>query len=155
VNTDHTSRVANGTTEWAAGLLVDGLEPSTEHAITIDAGRPIARIHFAFEPDMPDDMRTNLVEGIGQAMNREMQLDADDQPAAIPSEVAAHVLFSQGHGGYPAGSFTTRLLDTWAYADDTNAARLAASWPKYGAAFDLMRQPDGIARLTAIANGTA
>jgi hypothetical protein len=150
MSTDHTSRIATGTTEWAAGLLVDGLEPSTEHAITIDAGRPIARIHFAFEPRMPEEMRTNLVEGVGEAMNRELQ----PEPTAIPSEVAAHVLFSEGHGGYPAGSFTTQLLKTWGYADDENAARLAAGWPEYAAAFDLMRRPGGIARLTAIANGT-
>lgn len=71
----------------------------------------------------------------------------------IPSEVAAHVLFSEGHGGYPAGSFTTQLLNTWGYADDQNAARLAEGWPEYAAAFALMRQPDGITRLTAIANG--
>lgn len=150
MSTDHTSRVATGTTEWAAGLLVDGLEPSTEHAITLDAGRPIARIHFAFEPGMPDDMRTNLVEGIGEAMNRELQ----PEPTTIPSAVAAHVLFSQGRGGYPAGSFTTQLLNTWGYADDENAARLAEGWPEYAAAFALFRQRDGIAQLTAIANGT-
>ena len=152
MSTNHASRVATGTTEWAAELLVDGLEPSTEHAITLDAGRPIARIHFACEPGMPDDMRTNLVEGLGQAINTDLQAT---QPAVIPPAVAAHVLFSEGHGGYPAGSFTTKLLSTWGYADDTNAARLAAGWPDYAAAFNLLRQPDGIARLTAIANGTA
>jgi hypothetical protein len=56
--------------EWAVNLGADGLEPSDEHVITLDAdGRPIARIHFAFEPDMDDDMRTALVEGIGHAID--------------------------------------------------------------------------------------
>jgi hypothetical protein len=71
----------------------------------------------------------------------------------IPAKVAAHVLWSEGLGGYPAGSFTTKLLDAWASADDTNAARLAAGWPEYAAAFALMQQPGGIARLRAIATG--
>ncbi|MFK4801714.1 hypothetical protein ACI3K5_23905 [Streptomyces sp. MPA0124] len=55
--------------EWAVNLGADGLEPSTEHEITLNAGRPIARIHFAFEPGMPEEMRTLLVEGIGDAIN--------------------------------------------------------------------------------------
>lgn len=54
--------------EWAINLGADGLE-AEEHAITINGdGRPIARIHFAFEPGMPDEMRTALVEGIGEAI---------------------------------------------------------------------------------------
>lgn len=53
---------------WAVQLGADGLEPE-EHSITVSGNsRPIARIHFAFEPGMPDDMRTALVEGIGQAI---------------------------------------------------------------------------------------
>ncbi|MEU3220003.1 hypothetical protein [Streptomyces sp. NPDC006971] len=53
---------------WAVNLGADGLEPEV-HSITIGADeKPIARIHFAFEPGMPDDMRTALVEGIGQAI---------------------------------------------------------------------------------------
>ncbi|WP_329390132.1 hypothetical protein [Streptomyces sp. NBC_01716] len=59
--------------DWAINLGADGLQPSTEHAITINGDdRPIARIHFAFEPDMPDDMRTALVEGIGEALNNHL-----------------------------------------------------------------------------------
>ncbi|MBQ0947682.1 hypothetical protein [Streptomyces sp. RK76] len=150
MSNDHTADVAYGTIEWAAGLAVDNLTPSTEHAITMQADdRPIFRIHFAFEPGMPEEMRTALVQGIGESVQA-----AATPPAVIPSEVAAHVLFSEGHGGYPAGSFTTKLLSTWGYADDANAARLAAGWPDYAAALNLLQQPDGIARLTAIANGT-
>ncbi|MEE4598268.1 hypothetical protein V2J94_41605 [Streptomyces sp. DSM 41524] len=60
---------AANTSEWAVNLGADGLQPD-EHAITINGGnKPIARIHFAFEPGMPDEMRTDLVEGIGQAIN--------------------------------------------------------------------------------------
>lgn len=70
----------------------------------------------------------------------------------IPDEVAAHVLWQEGHGGYPAGSFTTALLKAWSLADSQNAARLAKAFPEYGAAIALMRRPDGVTRLTAIAN---
>lgn len=54
--------------EWAINLGADGLE-AEEHSITVNGdGRPIARIHFAFEPGMPDETRTALVEGIGEAI---------------------------------------------------------------------------------------
>ena len=53
---------------WAVDLGADGLQPG-EHCITVGAAdKPIARIHFAFEPGMPDEMRAALVEGIGQAI---------------------------------------------------------------------------------------
>lgn len=56
---------------WAIDLGADGLEPSDEHVISLGADdEPIARIHFAFEPGMPDDMRTALVEGIGAALQK-------------------------------------------------------------------------------------
>jgi hypothetical protein len=55
--------------EWAINLGADGLEPSDEHVISLGADeKPIARIHFAFEPGMPDNMRTSLVQGIGNAI---------------------------------------------------------------------------------------
>lgn len=54
---------------WAINLGADGLEPSDEHAITVNGdGTPIARVHFAFEPDMTAEMRSALVEGIGNAL---------------------------------------------------------------------------------------
>ncbi|MFF5891213.1 hypothetical protein ACFY72_20880 [Streptomyces globisporus] len=62
----------------------------------------------------------------------------------IPREVAAHVLWHEGQGGHPAGTFTTKLLSAWASADHVNAARLSAGWPEYGAALDLLRQPGGV-----------
>ncbi|MEV5140329.1 hypothetical protein AB0K71_06030 [Streptomyces syringium] len=61
-------RNAADVSEWAINLGADGLEPQ-EHAITLGADeKPIARIHFAFEPGMPEEMRTALVEGIGEAI---------------------------------------------------------------------------------------
>lgn len=60
---------AADTSTWAIDLGADRLEPSDEHVITIDGGgRPIARIHFAFEPGMPDETRAEFVEGIGAAI---------------------------------------------------------------------------------------
>ncbi|MGX9921758.1 hypothetical protein ACWIG4_18110 [Streptomyces sp. NPDC002248] len=70
----------------------------------------------------------------------------------IDSTVAAHVLFAEGHpGGYPAGSFTAALLRAWASADYANNRRLAAGWPDYAAALQLLTEPGGVTRLQAIA----
>lgn len=61
---------AANVSRWAVDLGADGLQPSDEHAITLDGdGKPIARIHFAFEPGMPAEMRAALVQGIGEAIN--------------------------------------------------------------------------------------
>lgn len=55
---------------WAVNLHADGLEHSDEHVITLSGDdKPIARIHFAFEPGMPEEMRTAFVQGIGQALD--------------------------------------------------------------------------------------
>lgn len=69
----------------------------------------------------------------------------------ITSTVANHVLFHTGHGGYPAGSFTTALLRAWEQADQSNAARLTTGWPDYAAAFALITERGGLDRLRAIA----
>ncbi|MGW3164798.1 hypothetical protein ACWC9Q_18380 [Streptomyces sp. NPDC001142] len=59
---------AADTSQWAVDLGADGLEPE-DHTLSINGDeKPIARIHFAFAPEMPDDMRVALVEGIGQAV---------------------------------------------------------------------------------------
>jgi hypothetical protein len=58
--------------EWAVNLGADGLAPY-DGQLTIDGdAKPIARIHFAFAPDMPEDMRMALVEGVGQAIARHL-----------------------------------------------------------------------------------
>ncbi|MEV7793381.1 hypothetical protein AB0O68_15520 [Streptomyces sp. NPDC087512] len=77
-------RSAANVSTWAVSLGADNLQPSTGHTITLNAGRPIARIHFAFEPGMPEEMRTLLVEGIGDAINEagveREQTDGEAQP---------------------------------------------------------------------------
>ncbi|MFE2140232.1 hypothetical protein ACFXA3_00430 [Streptomyces sp. NPDC059456] len=56
--------------EWAVGLGADGLEP-VEHAVSLQAdGRPIVRVHFAFEPGMPEEMRIAFVEGVAEEIAR-------------------------------------------------------------------------------------
>jgi hypothetical protein len=55
---------------WAVALGADGLEP-VESVLTLQAdGRPIVRVHFAFDPDMPDEMRNSFVEGTGSEIAR-------------------------------------------------------------------------------------
>lgn len=54
---------------WAVDLGADGLEPS-ERSITLGGTeQPTARIHFAFGPGMPDELRTALVEGLAEAID--------------------------------------------------------------------------------------
>ena len=69
----------------------------------------------------------------------------------ITADAAAHVLWSEDLGGYPAGSFTAQLLRAWGLADEVNASRLAAGWPQYAAAFALLQQRGGVEKLRAIA----
>lgn len=58
--------------EWAVNLGADGLEPY-DGQLTLDGDdKPIARIHFAFEPEMPEEMRIALVEGVGGAIARHL-----------------------------------------------------------------------------------
>lgn len=75
----------------------------------------------------------------------------------ITEEAAAHVLWHIGQGGYPAGSFTARLLEAWTYADPANASRLSRAFPEYGEAVSLISSPargvDGVAVLRLIASG--
>ncbi|CAM5265553.1 hypothetical protein [Streptomyces fumanus] len=52
--------------EWAVHLGADGLEPLGEQLTAHTQNGPWFRLHFAVRPDMPDDMRRALVEGIGQ-----------------------------------------------------------------------------------------
>lgn len=51
--------------EWAIDIGADGLEPlgSVLSMRTVDG--PLVRIHFAVRPDMPEEMRNALVEGLG------------------------------------------------------------------------------------------
>ncbi|MGW3192175.1 hypothetical protein ACWDBT_30530 [Streptomyces ardesiacus] len=146
-------RGAVDVSEWAVKLGADNLQPSTEHEITLNAGRPIARIHFAFEPGMAAEMRTDLVEGIGDAINEAgAQREELTAGIAIPMETAAHVLWQDRLGGWPPSTFATKLLSLWTSADTDNTARLAVAFPDYAAAIALVRSgQDGIQQLRAIA----
>jgi hypothetical protein len=65
---DQYVRDAADTSEWAVNLGADGLEPD-ERQFEVNAGdKVIARVHFAFDPDMADDMRTALVTGLSDAL---------------------------------------------------------------------------------------
>jgi len=58
--------------EWAVNLGADGLVPY-DGQLTLDGDdKPFARIHFAFDPDMPEEMRLALVEGVGGAIARHL-----------------------------------------------------------------------------------
>jgi hypothetical protein len=74
-----------------------------------------------------------------------------DKPVIITPAAAAHVLFQENLGGYPAGSYITKLLTAWWQADDENALALSLAYPAYGAAIDLLRMPNGLDKLRAIA----
>ncbi|WP_432164902.1 hypothetical protein [Streptomyces sp. bgisy031] len=102
---------AADTSRWAVDLGADNLTPSTEHVITIEAGRPIARIHFAFEPDMPEDMRTGLVEGVGFAIDRALEgggeeadegEDSDGDVFELIGEIASKLRDATDSGEYHA-----------------------------------------------------
>ncbi|MDX2628615.1 hypothetical protein QBA57_28745 [Streptomyces scabiei] len=50
--------------EWAVQLGADGLEPLPEQLTAHTDYSPWFRLHFAVRPDMSDDMRRALVEGV-------------------------------------------------------------------------------------------
>ncbi|MFC9700890.1 hypothetical protein ACFTWD_09385 [Streptomyces sp. NPDC056943] len=57
--------VAADVSEWAVNLGADDLVPY-DGQLTLDGdSRPFARIHFAFAPDTPEEMRLALVQGVG------------------------------------------------------------------------------------------
>ena len=58
--------------EWAIALGADGLEPY-DGQLTLDGdSKPFARIHFAFDPDMPEEIRMALVQGVGTEIARHL-----------------------------------------------------------------------------------
>lgn len=74
----------------------------------------------------------------------------------ISPEVAAHVLSHFGRGGYPAGDWTELLITLIDRADMAHRAKLAQTFPDYGAAISLAKYDEnGIAQLQAILAGTA
>ncbi|GGV46108.1 hypothetical protein [Streptomyces spectabilis] len=98
--------------EWAINLGADGLMPSASE-ITLDAGeQALARVHFAFSPVMPEEMRTNLVEGFEQALaDADASLDepdpqddgdADSNVFELISEIASRLRDATDSGEYHA-----------------------------------------------------
>jgi hypothetical protein len=75
------------------------------------------------------------------------------QTPAIPAETAAHVIWTFGReGGYRPGTFTQKLLELLAYADEVNTAKLAAIYPAEAAAVRLAKYDEnGIDQLQRIA----
>lgn len=73
----------------------------------------------------------------------------------IPAETARHVLWTFGReGGYRPGSFTQRLIELLAHADNVNMARLAQAFPAEAEAVRMAQyDEDGVAKLYAIATG--
>lgn len=62
-------RRAANTSAWAIDIGADGLEPDNERALVFQVnGKPFARVHFAFAPDLPDDARDDLVLTIGEEL---------------------------------------------------------------------------------------
>jgi hypothetical protein len=139
---------------WAVDIGAEGMEPlDSILSMQTDIG-PLVRIHFAVRPDMPEDMRANLVYGLGQEIAKFMP-NGEATATDISSEVAAHVLFQERLGGWPPSTFASKLLNLWTSADTDNADRLAAAFPEYGAALALLKSGQtGIEQLRAIADGT-
>lgn len=78
--------------------------------------------------------------------------DLPDSAYDLSPKVAAHVLWTFGHGGFPPGDFTRRVLGAMAIADDDNLDRLSLAFPALTAAYRSAAQThSGIARLQAIA----
>ncbi|WP_063803524.1 hypothetical protein [Streptomyces silvensis] len=97
--------------EWAINLGADGLTPSTEHEITLDAGeQPLARVHFAFSPTMPAEIRTAFVQGLGQAIDDAdaaldeptLDGDCDGDVFELISDIASRLRDATDSGEYHA-----------------------------------------------------
>lgn len=74
---------------------------------------------------------------------------------AVRQEVARHVLWHNGDPrGQEPGSFTAKLLEAWARADQDNSARLRAVFPTLGAAVHIS-QSEGSEALARWAELTA
>ena len=54
-------------------------------------------------------------------------------------QAARHILWTVGDPrGYRPGSFTEKLLETWAQADVRNKAKLSRAFPSLGDALDVL-----------------
>ncbi|CAM5591506.1 hypothetical protein [Streptomyces purpurascens] len=136
---------------WAVDIGADGLAPLDSVLSMQTKTGPLARIYFAVRPDMPGEVRTALVEGVGEEIAKYLP-GAEGTAVTIPMETAAHVLWQDRLGGWPPSTFAAKLLSLWTSADTDNADRLAVAFPDYAAALDLLRSgQQGIEQLRAIA----
>lgn len=55
---------AADTSRWAVDLGADGLEPSDEHVDIAEGIRIGVRVHFAFHPDLPGEIRRQVIDAI-------------------------------------------------------------------------------------------
>jgi len=98
-------------------------------------------------------MRTEEAAELIARIEAREPVHQDDQ---IAPEVAAHVLFHFGRGGWPASGFKSRLVELIATADVVNRGLLALGFPGYVAAFNLAQTTDdGTATLLAIVDGAS
>lgn len=99
------------------------------------------------------DLDADDAAEIRRMLNAVFPAVAVPRPVIITEAAAAHVLWQENLGGYPAGSFITKLLAAWWQADDENSLALSLAYPVYGAAIDLLRMSNGTDELRTIAGG--
>lgn len=59
-------RDAADVSAWAVNLGADGLEPSSEHVEITEGAHIGVRIHFAFDPDLPQEIRQQVINALRQ-----------------------------------------------------------------------------------------
>ncbi|WP_372344669.1 hypothetical protein [Streptomyces sp. KL116D] len=55
---------AADTSRWAVDLGADDLKPSGERVDIAEDGKALVRIHFAFHPDMPAELRASVIAAV-------------------------------------------------------------------------------------------
>lgn len=60
---------APGLGTWAVDMGADGLAPHAVALTVLGDDRPLARVHFAFDPNMPKAARNAFVMALGEAAN--------------------------------------------------------------------------------------
>lgn len=92
-------------------------------------------------------------EEAGQVIRELEEIEAREK-LETRREVARHVLWHNGdRRGQEPGSFTAKLLEAWARADMSNAARLTLAFPELGTAVAISQRAgsDALAEWAGIA----
>lgn len=141
-------REQTDTSRWASTHALVFRAPDDGKAYRVTYQRPLTEHQEADVWFGNDEVRALEVEQRTEVVTRWKRATG----TSMPGDVAAHVLWLERKGGYPACTFPSKLLDTWTSADTENAARLAAAFPEYGAALALLRSGErGVEQLRAIA----